>query len=84
MNLAYGMIFLALTGVISYAVVLWWKETESIERDKEKEINKMRKDIESLERKTRDLMDKQNMMERNIMKVYRVLDPLKKNMYYEK
>lgn len=84
MSIAYGIIFLGLTLVISYAVYLWWNESEAREREKEEEVIKIKEDIASLKNKTRDLEAKNKMLERNIMKVYRVMDPLGKNMYYEK
>lgn len=84
MELAYGIVFLALTAVICYAVYLWWNETEERERCKEEEITKIKDDISSLKEKNRRLEEKQKMMERNVVKVFQVLDPLGKNMYYEK
>lgn len=84
MNIAYGFIFLALTALIAYATFLWWTETEAREKEKEEEIIKMKESIDALKEKTRKLEAKQGMIERNVMKAYRVLDPLGKNMYYEK
>jgi len=84
MNIAYGIIFLGLTLVIAYATYLWWTETECREKEKDQEMLKMKESIEALKEKTRRLEAKQGMIERNVMKAYRVLDPLGKNMYYEK